>query len=159
MNALLLCLLAACATRDQDVGAGYPERESGIAREHASAIAQVACGMDEVIAFRPVNQAAASWIGQGYATKGLTIHGKSSDKPLIQGLIPVDQHLSKLTDEPRIAHFDAENLQSLHHRDAGGRHDIVQGLVHLDPARPNQVVCRTDGGAFTQVELSTAKIR
>jgi hypothetical protein len=159
MNALLLLLLAACATRDQDLGPEYREQESGIAREHASAIAQVACGMDEVIAFRPVNPAAAAWIARGYATKGLSIHGKSSDKSLIQGLVPVDQHLSKLTDESRIAHFEAENLQSLHHRDAGGHRDIVQGLVHLDPASPSRVVCRTDGGAFVQVELSAAKVR
>src|SRR3954470_22918122 len=98
---LVFCYLAApvfasaqglgtpCTVKDQDVGEGYSDRDSGIAREHALAIAQVACGMGEVIAFRPVNQAAASWIRKGYSTKGLTIHGKSSDKPLIEGLIPV----------------------------------------------------------------------
>src|SRR5258708_2202515 len=96
---LLFCCLAAPVfasapglgtpgtVKDQDVGGGYSDRNSGIAREDVLAIAQVACGMGEIIAFRPVNQAAASWIRKGYSTKGLTIHGKSSDKPLIKGLI------------------------------------------------------------------------
>jgi toxin LF subunit len=150
----------ACRTQAQDVGAGYDERASGIAREHALAVAEVACGMGEVIAFRPVNPSAAAWIAQGYATKGLTIHGKSSDKPLIQGLIPVDQHLSKLADESRIEHFNAENLGSLRHRDDGGRRDIVQALVHLDPsAHPGRVVCRTAGGALQEAELADEAVR
>jgi len=150
----------ACATKAQDVGAAYDERASGIAREHALAIAEVACGMGEVIAFRPVNAAAAAWIAKGYATKGITIHGKSSDKPLIQGLIPVDQHLSKLTDETRVEHFNEENLGSLHHHDGSGRRDIVQGLVHLDPvSHPDRVVCRAAGGSLQEAELTDDAVR
>ena len=151
---------AACRTKAQDVGAEYDARASGIAREHALAIAEVACGMGEVIAFRPVNQAAAAWIAKGYATKGITIHGKSSDKPLIQGLIPVDQRLSKLTDEQRVQHFNEENQQSLHHRSEGGRRDIVQGLVHLDPAaHPDRVACRAAGDSLQEAELTDEAVR
>lgn len=164
-GALLLLALSqpaevACKTKAQDVGAAYDERASGIAREHAAAIAEVACGMGEAIAFRPVNPAAAAWIAKGYATKGLTVHGKSSDKPLIQGLIPVDQHLSKLTDEKRVEHFNGENQQSLHHRGEDGRRDIVQGLVHLDPAvDPDRVACRTAGNVLQGAELTDEAVR
>jgi len=152
--------VAACTTKAQEIGAAYDERASGIAREHALAIAEVACGMGEVIAFRPVNPAAAAWIAKGYATKGITVHGKTSDKPLIQGLIPVDQHLSKLSDEKRVEHFNEENLGSLHHHDGGGRRDIIQGMVHLDPvSHPDRVVCRTARGSLQQADLTDEAVR
>lgn len=71
------------------------EDVSGIAEDHIGVIQQFCMDKECIVMIRPVNIKATKLIKEGYGTKGLDIHGKSSDWGPMAGFIPYDQNLSK----------------------------------------------------------------
>ena len=69
--------------------------ESGIVPQHMEAFKNIANQENVFILFRPVNKNSTALIAQGYGTKGLDIHAKSSDWGPQAGFICTDQDLSK----------------------------------------------------------------
>uniref|UniRef100_UPI001F591695 anthrax toxin-like adenylyl cyclase domain-containing protein n=1 Tax=Bacillus cereus group sp. BfR-BA-01524 TaxID=2920372 RepID=UPI001F591695 len=68
---------------------------SGLVPEHIEKFKNVAKERNTFIFVRPVNKLATSLIKKGAATKGMNVHGKSSDWGPAAGYIPFDQDLSK----------------------------------------------------------------
>lgn len=68
---------------------------SGLVPEHVEKFKNVAKERNTFIFVRPVNKLATSLIKKGAATKGMNVHGKSSDWGPAAGYIPFDQDLSK----------------------------------------------------------------
>ncbi len=88
--------------------------ESGILESHILLIKQFAGNKNCIILFRPVNPHATVLIGEGYGTKGLDIHGKSSDWGPMAGFIPRNQALSKsVGDQVKIDKGNAQNEKAL----------------------------------------------
>lgn len=71
-------------------------KESGLVPEHIEAFKKVAFDTQTYILFRPVNPLSTSLIKAGAATKGMNVHGKSSDWGPMAGYIPYDAELSKV---------------------------------------------------------------
>jgi hypothetical protein len=89
---------------------------NGVAQEHILAIAEVCREQNTFLFVRPSEKATVSLIKQGFATKSMDIHEKSSDWGLHAGLVPQDPALSKLpgTPNPNIqasAHGLADSVQ------------------------------------------------
>ncbi|MBW3496817.1 CyaA/EF/ExoY family adenylyl cyclase toxin [Bacillus sp. FDAARGOS_1420] len=68
---------------------------SGLVPSHVENFKTIAKNTHTYIFFRPVNTLSTSLIKQGASTKGLNVHGKSSNWGPMAGYIPVDQDLSK----------------------------------------------------------------
>jgi hypothetical protein len=68
---------------------------SGIVKQHAHKIAEIAKSRNEFILIRPVNKDATQLIEENYGTKGLHIKPKSSNWGPQAGFICVDSNLSK----------------------------------------------------------------
>ena len=71
-------------------------KNSGLVPEHVEGFKEVAKNNHTYIFFRPVNRLSTELIKQGAATKGLNVHGKSSDWGPMAGFIPYDANLSKV---------------------------------------------------------------
>ncbi|EDK30754.1 calmodulin-sensitive adenylate cyclase [Vibrionales bacterium SWAT-3] len=69
--------------------------KSGLVKEHVEAFIKLAREKKVYLLFRKVNKFSTSLIKNGAATKGLNVHGKSSDWGPMAGFIPLDQDLSK----------------------------------------------------------------
>ena len=93
-------------------GSGALDR-SGIARSHRPAFQQVADQMDLWIMVRNVNRLCTSLIEHSYPTKGMSVHGKSSDWGPQAGLICKNQELSKFQGKERVAALNEEIDHSL----------------------------------------------
>ncbi|MGB0405070.1 MAG: anthrax toxin-like adenylyl cyclase domain-containing protein, partial [Fusobacterium sp.] len=70
--------------------------ESGIPEHLIEEYRQLAVDKQSDMYFRFVNPLSTSLIENGYATKGLDVHGKSASDGFAAGFIPVDQNLSKM---------------------------------------------------------------
>ncbi|MGU3443624.1 anthrax toxin-like adenylyl cyclase domain-containing protein, partial [Bacillus cereus] len=68
---------------------------SGLVPSHVEKFKDVAKEKQTYILFRPVNKLSTSLIAHGAATKGMNVHGKSSDWGPMAGYIPFDADLSK----------------------------------------------------------------
>ncbi|MCI3150045.1 hypothetical protein C5137_28500 [Bacillus cereus] len=68
---------------------------AGLVPSHVENFKTIAKNTHTYIFFRPVNTLSTSLIKQGASTKGLNVHGKSSNWGPMAGYIPVDQDLSK----------------------------------------------------------------
>lgn len=73
---------------------------NGVAQDHILAIAQVCREQNTFLFVRPSEMATVRLIKQGFATKSMDIHEKSSDWGLHAGLVPQDPALSKLPGKP-----------------------------------------------------------
>ncbi|WP_242069969.1 CyaA/EF/ExoY family adenylyl cyclase toxin, partial [Bacillus cereus] len=68
---------------------------SGLVPSHVENFKKFAKDKQTFLFFRPVNKLSTSLIEKGASTKGIDIHGKSSDWGPMAGYVPVDQDLSK----------------------------------------------------------------
>ncbi|OUB18357.1 hypothetical protein BK708_21310 [Bacillus thuringiensis serovar yunnanensis] len=73
---------------------------SGLVPEHVEGFKKVAKDAHTYLLFRPVNKLSTELIKQGAATKGMNVHGKSSDWGPMAGYIPYDADLSKIHGNP-----------------------------------------------------------
>lgn len=90
--------------------------KSGLVNSHIDAFKQEAIKNNYYLLFRPVNLLSTSLIEAGAATKGLNVHGKSSDWGPMAGYIPFDQDLSKKhSDQEAVQKGNRDNEHSLHH--------------------------------------------
>ncbi len=87
--------------------------ESGIAPSHLPAFQRVADDLDLWIMVRNVNKLCTSLIEHNYPTKGMSVHGKSSDWGPQAGLICVNQELSKYQGKSRVPALNVEVEHSL----------------------------------------------
>jgi anthrax edema toxin adenylate cyclase len=87
--------------------------ESGIAPSHRPAFQQIANELDMWIMVRNVNKLCTSLIEHNYPTKGMSVHGKSSDWGPQAGLICRNQELSKYQGKPRVPALNQEVEHSL----------------------------------------------
>ncbi|EEL02945.1 Calmodulin-sensitive adenylate cyclase [Bacillus cereus BDRD-ST196] len=71
-------------------------KNSGLVSEHVEGFKEIAKNNHTYIFFRPVNKLSTELIKQGAATKGLNVHGKSSDWGPMAGFIPYDANFSKV---------------------------------------------------------------
>ncbi len=88
-------------------------RASGIVPAHADIFSQVAKEQDVYILCRNLNTLCTALIEDNYPTKGMSVHGKSSDWGPQAGFICVDQNLSKYHGHPRVPELNAEVEHSL----------------------------------------------
>ena len=86
---------------------------SGIVPAHAEIFSQLANDQDIYILSRNLNPLCTSLIADNYPTKGMSVHGKSSDWGPQAGFICVDQNLSKYCGHPRVPALNAEVKKSL----------------------------------------------
>ncbi|PED43135.1 anthrax toxin-like adenylyl cyclase domain-containing protein [Bacillus cereus] len=70
-------------------------KSSGLVPSHVESFKRIAKDTQTYLLFRPVNPLATNLIKKGASTKGINVHGKSSDWGPMAGYIPVDQDLSK----------------------------------------------------------------
>lgn len=70
-------------------------QSSGLVASHIQQFIELAKSKGTYLLFRPVNKLSTSLIERGAATKGMNVHGKSSDWGPMAGFIPFDQDLSK----------------------------------------------------------------
>ncbi|MBP9960384.1 MAG: hypothetical protein KBF07_00260 [Pseudomonas sp.] len=75
------------------------EIDCGMTRDHINVFQSLAREYSTFIFVRPVNQDSTSLIAEGYSTKKLDIHAKSSNWGPMSGFICVDSELSKVVDE------------------------------------------------------------
>jgi hypothetical protein len=129
---------------------------AGIGEVQARAIARVACGLAETIAFRPVNPSAERWIRAGAPTKDMLVKPKSSKLEWIEGLIPIDQRLGKASDP---AVYDAHVDKALAGRDVTGAHNVTQTYVTVGTGAATRHVCspKSDPTALLTVALTAAQ--
>ncbi|WP_087943405.1 anthrax toxin-like adenylyl cyclase domain-containing protein [Candidatus Regiella insecticola] len=89
-------------------------KAAGIVDQHVYGFTELAKKEDVYFIFRPVNSLSTSLIYNGMATKGLDVHGKSSDWGPMAGYIPFDQNLSKIFgDQYAVNKGNEENRQAL----------------------------------------------
>lgn len=76
-------------------------QNSGLVASHVEKFKEIAKNKQTYILFRPVNRLSTSLIEHGAATKGMNVHGKSSDWGPMAGYIPFDADLSKKHDSEK----------------------------------------------------------
>lgn len=124
--------------------------ESGVFAKHINDIHWVCQQQNTFLFVRPSTSATMRLIGQGFATKSMDIHDKSSDWGLTAGFVPVDQAFNKKpTKEPNPdfhAHghgeaqsvhlsFDASQLNSLYReRHFDSTEEVSPGSPGFPPA-------------------------
>ncbi|KZN31677.1 hypothetical protein N475_04280 [Pseudoalteromonas luteoviolacea DSM 6061] len=98
----------------ESFGVDATQSNCGILDLHIEQIKGVATQERCFLMFRPVNLVSANLIKEGVGTKGLDIHGKSSDLGPISGFIPVKGIYSKIRSDPeKVKKHDAQNRHSL----------------------------------------------
>ncbi|EJR80282.1 anthrax toxin-like adenylyl cyclase domain-containing protein [Bacillus cereus] len=105
---------------------------SGLVPEHVEKFKNVAKERNVFIFVRPVNKLATSLIKEGAATKGMNVHGKSSDWGPAAGYIPFDQNLSKKHENKvAVEKGNADNKESLQEH----KNEISKVKLKLDDNR------------------------
>ncbi len=87
---------------------------SGLVDSHADAISRIAVSSNAFLLFRPVNPNSTSLIKEGFGTKGLDIHSKSSDWGPHAGFICENQLLSKADTQGGVDKGNQDSAHSLH---------------------------------------------
>jgi hypothetical protein len=71
------------------------DRESGVVTEHISALEKKCKELNIFLFIRPTEYDSTRLINQGYATKSMSVHDKSSNWGPMAGFVPCDQFFSK----------------------------------------------------------------
>jgi hypothetical protein len=71
------------------------DRESGVVTEHISALEKKCKELNVFLFIRPTEYDSTRLIKQGYATKSMSVHDKSSNWGPMAGFVPCDQFFSK----------------------------------------------------------------
>ncbi|EOO24399.1 hypothetical protein IIU_06731, partial [Bacillus cereus VD133] len=112
-------------------------KNSGLVPEHVEAFKEVAKDTHTYLLFRPVNKLSTELIKQGAATKGMNVHGKSSDWGPMAGFIPYDADLSKVHGNPtKIEIGNSENKHSVE----GNKGIVTKVNLELNTERINELV-------------------
>ena len=74
---------------------GITDRESGVVTEHISALENKCKELNVFLFIRPTELDSTRLIKQGYATKSMSVHDKSSNWGPMAGFVPCDQFFSK----------------------------------------------------------------
>lgn len=107
---------------------------SGLVPSHIENFKKVASEQQTYILFRPVNKLSTSLIQKGAATKGMEVHGKSSNWGPMAGYIPFDQDLSKkYGDEGAVRKGNQDNEESI--KEQHGLNQITKVILTLEPER------------------------
>ncbi|HDX9707064.1 TPA: hypothetical protein ROY17_004781 [Bacillus thuringiensis] len=110
---------------------------SGLVKSHVDGFKKVAEKNDTYLLFRPVNPLSTSLIEEGAATKGMNVHGKSSDWGPMAGNIPYDADLSKKHgDEINVKKGNEDNRHSVLENDGkDGKDKITTKALTLSDQR------------------------
>ncbi|MED2783192.1 anthrax toxin-like adenylyl cyclase domain-containing protein, partial [Bacillus thuringiensis] len=110
---------------------------SGLVPSHVENFKTIAKNTHTYIFFRPVNTLSTSLIKKGASTKGLNVHGKSSNWGPMAGYIPVDQDLSKKYDNKNaVEKGNRDNEDSFVTNDGlNGKDHITKVILTLDQER------------------------
>jgi len=137
--------------------------ESGITLQHIQDIQRTCKEVNTFLFVRPSTQETMSLIGEGYATKSMDIHDKSSDWGPMSGFVPCDQAFSKaLTGTPNanpqyVKHGEAEPVVlTLTDRlaEPGAKFESVKNEPRFVPmANVRFVRCKGDGTKRTTFKL------
>ncbi|QWI73226.1 hypothetical protein ER45_029090 (plasmid) [Bacillus mycoides] len=112
-------------------------KNSGLVPEHVETFKEVAKNTHTYIFFRPVNKLSTELIKQGAATKGMNVHGKSSDWGPMAGFIPYDADLSKVHGySNKVDIGNNENKHSIEEN----KGVITKVSLELSPERINELV-------------------
>jgi anthrax edema toxin adenylate cyclase len=112
-------------------------KNSGLVPEHVEGFKEVAKNNHTYIFFRPVNKLSTELIKQGAATKGLNVHGKSSDWGPMAGFIPYDANLSKVHgNQDKVERGNKDNKHSV--EDTKGTITTVK--LEINSERLNELV-------------------
>lgn len=107
---------------------------SGLVPSHVENFKKVASEKETYILFRPVNKLSTSLIQKGAATKGMEVHGKSSNWGPMAGYIPFDQDLSKkYGNEGAVKKGNQDNEESI--KEQHGSDQITKIILTLEPER------------------------
>lgn len=107
---------------------------SGLVPSHVENFKKVASDKETYILFRPVNKLSTSLIQKGAATKGIEVHGKSSNLGPMAGYIPFDQDLSKkYGNEGAVKKGNQDNEESI--KEQHGSDQITKIILTLEPER------------------------
>ncbi|PGZ56203.1 hypothetical protein COE56_00900 [Bacillus anthracis] len=115
--------------------------ESGLVESHIQQFKEITRLNDIYLLFRPVNKLSTSLIENGAATKGLNVHGKSSDWGPMAGYIPFDQDLSKKYGKREaVEKGNKDNIESIHDNDgSNGKDKIMKMPLIIDKDRINEL--------------------
>lgn len=138
---------------------------AGITTEHIAAIEQTCRTLNTFILVRPSTKETMQLIGEGYATKSMDIHHKSSDWGPASGFVPCDPAFSKaLTGSPRKdlkgKPHGAAQVVTLCLTDKLANPSTNPKLV-LDPKRPsnaNERYVKAAGGGVSGAKSKTFKL-
>ncbi|WP_410993506.1 anthrax toxin-like adenylyl cyclase domain-containing protein [Bacillus cereus] len=110
---------------------------SGLVPSHVENFKKIAQNTHTYMFFRPVNTLSTSLIKKGASTKGLNVHGKSSNWGPMAGYIPVDQDLSKkYGTKNAVEKGNKDNEDSFAKNDGlAGRDHITKIILTLDEDR------------------------
>jgi len=73
----------------------FTDRESGVVNEHIAALEKKCQELNVFLFIRPTEYDSTRLIQQGYATKSMSVHDKSSNWGPMAGFVPCDQFFSK----------------------------------------------------------------
>ncbi|HDR7714177.1 TPA: calmodulin-sensitive adenylate cyclase, partial [Bacillus cereus] len=115
--------------------------ESGLVASHIQKFKEITRLNDIYVLFRPVNKLSTALIENGAATKGLNVHGKSSDWGPMAGYIPFDQDLSKKYGKREaVEKGNKDNMESIHDNDgSNGKDEIIKMPLIIDTNRINEL--------------------
>lgn len=119
-------------------------KASGLVPEHADAFKKTARELNTYILFRPVNKLATNLIKSGVATKGLNVHGKSSDWGPVAGYIPFDQDLSKKHGQQlAVEKGNLENKKSItEHEGEIGKIPLKLDHLRIEELKENGIILK-----------------
>ena len=73
----------------------FSDRDSGVVNEHIVKLEQARKELNLFLFIRPTEYDSTKLIQQGYATKSMSVHDKSSNWGPMAGFVPCDQFFSK----------------------------------------------------------------
>ncbi|UKW64629.1 anthrax toxin edema factor (plasmid) [Bacillus anthracis] len=119
-------------------------KASGLVPEHADAFKKIARELNTYVLFRPVNKLATNLIKSGVATKGLNVHGKSSDWGPVAGYIPFDQDLSKKHGQQlAVEKGNLENKKSItEHEGEIGKIPLKLDHLRIEELKENGIILK-----------------
>jgi hypothetical protein len=106
-------LTAEGIAHDLEARTGF-EKESNIADQVLDTLADIAQSNQISIILRPVNSTAYVLMKNGAAGKNIHVHGKSANKGLANGLIPIRSSISKAAKDGNVANIQNFNLENTH---------------------------------------------
>ncbi|MGX5632933.1 anthrax toxin-like adenylyl cyclase domain-containing protein [Bacillus thuringiensis] len=115
--------------------------DSGLVPSHVENFKTIAKNTHTYIFFRPVNTLSTSLIKKGASTKGLNVHGKSSNWGPMAGYIPVEQDLSKkYGNKNAVEKGNTDNEDSFVTNDGlNGKDHITKIILTLDQERMEEL--------------------